>query len=275
MTEFSGHLRLRAAPREDGRTILAEQSFRAPFHLSKPYWDPDAHTLIVQVVNPTAGLLAGDRLESAIQVDPGAAIAVTTPSASRVFQMRSGQAVSQQAFTVAAGGWLEVLPEPLVPHRGSVFHQETRIDVASGGGLFFVDQLMPGRLGHEEAWQWKHLVLHTEVRIGGSLALRERLCVSGGELRELAAFFGFGSAGCFANAILIPPESGSAPPAWLSTLRALHRPDLWVGVSALRQGGWSLRIAAKGPLHLRDGLRSVRAVLAAHFPRLGADLRKL
>ena len=90
MAEFSGHLALRAIAREDGRTILATQSFRAPFHLSKPYWDEDAKTLLVQVVNPTAGILSGDRLESTIVVDSGAALLVTTPSASRVFQMNGG-----------------------------------------------------------------------------------------------------------------------------------------------------------------------------------------
>ena len=66
MSEFSGQLSLRAAARAEGRTALAAQSFRAPYHLSKPYWDVDTRTLLVQVVNPTAGILAGDRLEAAI-----------------------------------------------------------------------------------------------------------------------------------------------------------------------------------------------------------------
>jgi len=56
MAEFSGHLQIRASRRVHGRTVLAAQSFRAPFHLSKPYWDADAGVLIVQVVNPTAGI---------------------------------------------------------------------------------------------------------------------------------------------------------------------------------------------------------------------------
>ena len=59
MPEFHGHLSLLAAVRNHGRTVLARQSFRAPFHLSKPYWDADSRALLVQVVNPTAGILAG------------------------------------------------------------------------------------------------------------------------------------------------------------------------------------------------------------------------
>src|SRR5438105_15757029 len=96
MSRFSGHLRLRAAARADGRTVLAAQSFRAPYHLSKPYWDADARTLLVQVVNPTAGILEGDFLESDIAVEKGAALLATTPSASRVFKMIGGSAECRQ-----------------------------------------------------------------------------------------------------------------------------------------------------------------------------------
>ena len=73
MSGLSGHLQLRAEAREDGRTVLAGQATRSPYHVSKPYWDEAAGTLIVQVVNATAGILAGDRLESEIAVGPAAA----------------------------------------------------------------------------------------------------------------------------------------------------------------------------------------------------------
>ena len=66
MNALDGHLHLRAVRAADGSTALSAQSFRAPFHLSKPNWDPDAEVLHAQVVNPTAaeaqiqgGLLQG------------------------------------------------------------------------------------------------------------------------------------------------------------------------------------------------------------------------
>jgi len=273
MAEFSGHLSLRAAARDDGRTVLAAQSFRAPFHLSKPYWDADTGVLIVQVVNPTAGILAGDKLESAIAVEAGAALLVTTPSASRVFNMAGGAAESRQHFKVATGGWLEVAPEPLVPHRGSRFRQVTAVEVGAGGGLFFVDQLQPGRVAHNnEAWLWNRLTLELEVRLGGELVLRERFDQTGADLRALAELAGSGPAACFANAVLI---AGGTDEAWRPALNQLHRDGLWVGASALRQGGWSLRLVAPDSVRLRQGLREVRRILAAHHPRLAADVRKL
>lgn len=278
MSEFSGHLALRAATRDHGRTVLAAQSFRAPFHLSKPYWDAEPGVLLAQVVNPTAGILAGDRLESEIAVDSGAALCVTTPSASRVFKMDAGAAAeSRQKFSVAAGGWLEVAPEPLVPHRGSRYRQATTIEVARGGALFFVDQLQPGRVGHGEAWQWTRLVLELTVRLDGELIVRERLDQTGEALRALAELAGSGASACFANAILIDPAAVGENPAspWRDSLAALHRDGVWLGVSALRRGGWSLKLVARDAVRLRQALREVREILANYFPRLRCDPRKL
>lgn len=276
MAEFSGHLSLRAAVRDHGRTVLAEQAFRAPYHISKPYWDADARALLVQVVNPTAGILAGDRLESEITVQRGAALLVTTPSASRIFKMPDGAAECRQHFAVSPGAWLEVMPEPLVPHRGSRYRQATIVEVEKGGALFFVDQLMPGRVGHGEAWLWNRLCLELTVRVGGELVLRERINQSGAELRALAELAGSGPTACFANAVLITPETsdgGNAP--WRAELAALHGNGLWLGVSTLRRAGWSMKLVAPDGVRLRQGLRDARRILARYFPRLGCDPRKL
>lgn len=281
MSSFSGHLSLRAAPRADGRTVLAGQSFRAPYHLSKPYWDAAAGVLLVQVVNPTAGILAGDTLESDIAVEAGAALLVTTPSASRVFRMKEGAAECRQHFAVAAGGWLEVLPEPLVPHRACRYRQATTIEVASGGELFFCDLLLPGRVAHGEAWEWERLCLEIDVRLDGEPVLRERFDQTGANLRALAALAGSGDGACFGNAVLIAgnaAEDGSAradDAAWRARVAALHGDGLWVGVSALRRGGWSIKFVASDGVKLRRALREIRAALAGRWPRLGCDPRKL
>ncbi|HVU16731.1 MAG TPA: urease accessory protein UreD [Candidatus Didemnitutus sp.] len=267
---LTGHISLQAEANE-GRTFLARQSFQVPYHLSKPYWDVDTGTLVAQVVNPTAGVLAGDRLRSEISVGPGAALLVTTPSANRVFRMKRGEARSEQILTVAKGGWLEILPEPLVPHRECSYRQSVRIDVAGGGALFFADLLLPGRIAHGERWAWNHLCLETDIRFDGQRALHERFSHRGGELGELAALSGSGHDACFGNAVLI----GTPEPAALDALRELDQPQCRVGVSPLRLGGWSIKFVARDSLHLREALQAIRRILAPQFPHLGCDARKL
>lgn len=274
MNALDGHLRLRAVRAPDGSTALSAQSFRAPFHLSKPNWDPGAEVLHVQVVNPTAGILEGDRLESAISVAAGAALLVTTPSASRLFRMtEGGHATGRQHFAVERDATLEVFPEPLVPHRGSTYFQETTIEAAEGSTLLFIDQLMPGRLAHGEAWAWDRLVLGLTVRRAGELILRERFDQTGESLRALAEFAGTGVGSCFANLVLLPPEDEAAP-TWRAEIAALHRDGVWLGVSRLRTIGWSLRIVAPDPIRLRDALTDLRAILRRSYPRLGCGLRR-
>jgi urease accessory protein len=271
MAEFSGQLSLRATARADGRTVLSAQSFRAPYHLSKPYWDEDTRTLLVQVVNPTAGILAGDRLESRVDVGTGGAVLLTTPSASRIFMMKEGRAESRQHLTVAKGAWLEVMPEPLVPHRGSCYRQVTAIEVEPGGGLFYADVLLPGRVAHGEAWVWDKLCLEIEVRIGGELVLRERLDQSGAELQALAQWAGSGAGACFGHAVLI----GGDDFAWQAAVTALHGNGRWVGVSRLRCGGCSIKIVAPDAMRLREALAAIRQILARDFSHLRCDPRKL
>ncbi len=272
---FHGQLSLGATRRSDGRTVLSKQAFRAPFHLSKPYWDFDTSTLLVQVVNPTAGILSGDTLTSSVQVGPEAALLLTTPSASRVFCMREGRASARQTFKVDAGGWLEVLPEPLVPHRASVFDQTTVLDVASGGGAFYADLLYPGRIAHGDAWAWTQLLLRLEVRVDGRLVLRERFEQSPQSLLKLAAHAGFGESTTFGNAVFIPAVAESAP-TWRAALHGLQGDGVWIGVSQLHGAvGWSIKFVAADGVKLRRTLAAVRNVLAAAAPHLRCDARKL
>jgi urease accessory protein len=62
---------------------------------------------------------------------------------------------------------------------------------------------------------------------------------------------------------------------WRDELKLLHCDGLWVGISALRRGGWSLRLVAPDSVKLRQALRDVRRILSGAYPRLAADLRKL
>lgn len=266
-----GHLHLTAAARPTGETYLARQSFRAPFHLSKPYWD--GHALHAQLVNSTAGILAGDELELDITVQPGASLAVTTPAAARAFMMQRGVARCRQRFAVGAGAWLEYSPEALYPHRGTDYAQHTSLELAPGAAAFFTDQLAPGRVGRGECWAWRRLRIGLEVKSDGRLLLREHLNASGAELARLASFHGMREA-WFGTAVIAAPALHLDAPVW-EQLRALHHIDCLCGVTTLAPGLWIVRLIAANGLVLRDTFVAVRTALAAVLPGLQADLRKL
>lgn len=266
-----GHLHLVATAGADGRTGLAHQSFRAPFHIGKPYWD--GAVLQVQVVNPTAGILAGDRLELDVAVEPGASLLVTTPAAARAYMMRRGAAACRQRFAVRGGGWLEYLPEPLYPHRDADYTQDTRVEVEAGGEAAFFDALAPGRVGRGERWAWRRLRVSLEIHYAGEPVLRECLDGGGAALAAAAEYHRTPDA-YFGTLVLVTERLRADDPAW-DAVRALHGGGRWVGVSALRRGGWIVRVVAPGGQALRDLVAELRARLAPTLPHLGSDLRKL
>lgn len=268
---LDGHLALTAARRDDGRTVLARQSFRAPFHLGKSYWD--GQVLQVQIVNPTAGILAGDRLHCAVTVEAGASLALTTPAASRAFMMRRGIAECRQEFRVSAGGWLEYFPEPLCPHRDSDYKQRTTILLEAGAELFWCDSLAPGRVGRGEKWAWRRMQLALGVDHAGLPILRECLDYSGAELGRIAELNGHAEA-WFGTAVIVSDKLATEDPCW-DTIRALHREGVWCGATRLPRAGWIVRVVAPNGQALRDSLKVIRETLATKLPPLRSDWRKL
>ena len=268
---LTGHLDLTCSADESGRTFVREQSFRAPFHLSKPYWDE--HALLVQIVNPTAGVFAGDALRSRVVVESGARLLLTTPSANRIHAMPSGRATLDQHFTVADGGWLEVMPELFIPQAGCRYTQRTTLDVAVGGEMFFVETLAPGRVARGEVFAFTEIAWEFALRHGGHLIARERFTLDPTDESTATLRVPFATgyyASCYVISDRVPPEH----PVW----RAIH--DLssdtaLVGASRLVAGGSTIKILAADSIALTRTLRAIRALLAEFLPPLRCAARKL
>jgi len=232
--------------------------------------------LIVQIVNPTAGILSGDSLEANVEVAPNAALLVTTPSATRVFHMKDGMARCHQHLRVAHEGWLEFWPEPLTLHQRSRYRQTTTIEAEAGAEFFYGDFLLPGRIARGEAWAWDALCLELNVKIGGELILKERLEQSGESLKRLATWARASEGAAFGNLVVASPRIQDAA-TWAAQITALQSDQLSVGVSRLRGAApaYSIKYIAADGEGLRSTLKKVREILRPHLPRLASDPRKL
>jgi urease accessory protein len=166
----------------------------------------------------------------------------------------------------------------LCPHRETSYSQTTRLDVADGGEVLYVDAFAPGRVARGETWAWRRLQLALDVCHAGEPVLRERLDGSGAAMAHLASRYGT-PVGWFGTMVAISPRLASAddPDGPWARVHALHRggEGLWVGASRLRHGGWIIRVIAPDGQAWRDALCEIRGLLASRLPRLGSDLRKL
>ena len=98
----------------DGRTRLTHARTRPPLLVQRVLYPDDSVPDLAHVFlsNPTGGLFAGDRQDVMVEVGRGARAHVTTQSATKVYTMEHGKAEQRVALSVAAGGYLEYLPDP-------------------------------------------------------------------------------------------------------------------------------------------------------------------
>ncbi len=265
---LSGYLRLVVGPDDLGNSGVREQSVRAPMHLSKPHLDGD--TLIINAVNPTAGLFSGDSVECAVRVRSGGRAIFTSPSATRIHRATGGPVEFLQNYRVEAGSWLEVNPEFMIPQAGARMVQRTHLEVEEGGGLFFVESLAPGRVASGEVFAFEELKWITDLYVGDTLCLRERYRLFGGSgavrgLRALhrASYFGV----CV---VVLPAEFDGG--------RLVAAAADWSGVvagaSSLGKGAWIVKVLAPDSIALRAALGEARRVCYEIVERTAPGFRR-
>ena len=173
--------------RRAGRTRLTRVRTRPPLLVQRAL-HPDGRVpdmAHVFLANPTGGLLAGDCQEVRVDVRHGARAHVTTQSATKIHTMERDKAVQRVVLSVSAGGYLEYLPDPLIPFHGARLEQEASITVEPEGALIWWDVITPGRVAMGESFRYRRVSNRLTVfRHGGRPVYREAcdLVPSEGEL---------------------------------------------------------------------------------------------
>ncbi len=209
----TGHLRA-GFERRGARTELVDLASQAPYLAQRAlHCDETLPDMAWLFVLSTSGcVLQGDRMTLDVTVAPGARAHVTTQSATKVHAMDANHATSVQTLTVADGGYLEYLPEPLILHRASRFASETRIVVAPDASAIVGEIVQPGRLHHRDDERFGMTVLSLAtrgVRPDGTLLFDERLVVEP-ERQALASPAAMRDFDVFGNVFVCTPPDVAA-----------------------------------------------------------------
>jgi len=146
----NGVLEMSFARRGD-RSVLAHLYRQAPLLAQQAlYWDEHLPGLpCVYVITTSGCVLEGDRFDITITAEAGAMAHVTTQAATKIHQMDgAGYAAQSQRLDLAEDAYLELLPEPVIPHRHSRFRTCTEAVVAQNATLLTAELLQPGRKHH-------------------------------------------------------------------------------------------------------------------------------
>lgn len=178
-----GALRLELE-RRGGRTVLARAGWALPLQVLAPVALDDP-ACVISILNPTGGLVGGDRLTIEVTVGAGAHACVTTPSANRVYRTLGPPAEQRVRLRVGPEAAIEWVPEHTIPYAGSVLVQSLEAEVAEGGRLIAVDALAAGRVARGEAWQFARLDAGLVVRDAAGLLFADRVRLAGGPGADL------------------------------------------------------------------------------------------
>ncbi len=78
--------------RRGDRTVLVERRYALPLQALE-VMDLEAGGAALMLLNPTGGVLGGDRLETRVRLGAGSRVCLTTPSATRVYRSAGAPAV--------------------------------------------------------------------------------------------------------------------------------------------------------------------------------------
>ena len=265
---MKGGYHLVCGPDSRGRSALIGQYVSAPMHIGKPWWDRDL--LIVNAINSTAGLFSGDVIDTSIEVQSGAQMLVTSPSATRAHRMPAGRATVRQSIRVASGGWLELLPALFIPHAGSDYFQETSVRIEPAARFLSFETFVPGRVASGEAWQFTRFESRFQLSYDSRPVARETytLAPQSPSVQALRNQF---PAACHATSYA---AGADFPDSLFAAISALHHPACWIGCTRLDAPAIAIRLVAADNIQLSRALTIVRDLLHQAFVRSDPPLRR-
>jgi urease accessory protein len=150
-----GLLLLRFA-RSQQSTVLAANRFTLPLQALRSVTLEDG-TAYLMLLNPSGGVVGGDRLTTQIQLEPAAHACLTTPSATKVYRTMGAPAVQETTIELGAGAILEYIPDHVIPYASASLHQILRVEMKPGSRAIIADGFAAGRVGCGERWQFELL----------------------------------------------------------------------------------------------------------------------
>jgi urease accessory protein len=227
---------------------------------------PRMHGRAPEVVflNTAGGLTGGDRLDYAMDLQAGTAVA-TTQTAERAYRSAGGRAAMRTRLTLGPGARLHWLPQELILFDGAALDRTLEVEMEADATLVMLETLVLGRSAMGETVRRLHLRDRRRVTRAGRRVLVEGVFLNASDLaRDGPA--GLDGATALASLWLVAPDAGDR----LAAIRASLPEGGPVRAAA---SAWDGRLAARflssEALPLRRAVaRAVAALTRLPLPRV-------
>jgi len=224
--------------------VLCARRFTLPLQALEPMDLDGTGAATLLLLNPTGGVLGGDRLETSVALGAGCRVCLSTPSATRVYRSPGPPAVQATSIRLGAGAALEYLPDHVIPSPGARYRQSVAIELGPGSSAILCDAWSVGRPAREERWRFDLFDSGTVARDGSGLLFKDRVILTGAQ--------GWGGLGAAEGMLYVASILCLAPdrPCLDSLADTLARglapafPAARVAATALARGGVVLRLLA-------------------------------
>lgn len=204
------------------------------------------------VVNTAGGIAGGDRFRTAVTLDEGATVTLTSQAAERIYLSREGvPARVVVEAEVAAGARLNWLPNETIFFDGGALERRFTCDLAPGGSLLYVEPLVFGRAAMGESVHSGHLTDRVMIRREGAPLFADTLGLKGDIAHHLDGPATGGGARAAAQLLYIAADAER----WIEPVRALL-PDT-AGASLIGPDILTVRLLARTGKSLRETLMAL------------------
>ncbi len=203
-----GYLNLGFELNGEGRSILRELDRRAPLIVQQElYFDEELPDMpCVYILSSGGPNVDGDRYCQNITVRKGAMAFVSTGASTKLAKMKYNYSGMIQHIDVEENGYLEFLPETIIPCENTRFICDTVMTIHPTATAFYSEIYMPGRKYHNnELFKYDILsVCSNGMRPDGTGLFREKFVITPKE-RDIRLAGCMGKYDVFANVIVMTP----------------------------------------------------------------------
>lgn len=163
-----------------GTTELIHSQVKAPLKVQRPFYPegPICHSV---VLHTAGGVVGGDLLSVNCHLQPNTHALITTAAAGKVYRSNNIQARQSIQVQVAAGAYLEWLPQETIVFNGAIYRQDLKVELTPGASWLGWEITRFGRTARGERFLQGDWRSHTEVWQQGRPLWIDRQWVPGGE----------------------------------------------------------------------------------------------
>lgn len=184
-----------------GRSVASRQFHEGALRVLRPHYLDDSGQVCYVVVNPGGAYLGADLFVLDVEVEAGADLLLTTPSATKVYRTPGSFAEQRMTVRLGEGARLELMPDQLIAYREASYRQQTRVTLRPSSTLVMAEVVTPGWSPDGAAFRYKEVRLRNEIQLetdeGSELLALDNLLIRppSGDVTGLGFMEGFSHLG--------------------------------------------------------------------------------